>query len=264
LDDAEILASEEHDLASPVFSLLKLHTLSLIATPVSLLFGASLPNLTNLTITSYHSEEVDEQTLAAQALGFVTENGGPDWLGGFPGPQPHPHQTPSHTSSFLQKHGANLRKITLLSAPDWPPIPFNPPRDLLTLCPMLEELTFTADKRALDDGSLQLDLPATAHPLRTLTLGRPNEELLQCLETALRTNAEPTSPTTLSGRSPIANTRQASLLPNFSLVKFTSVKWLKLVSLRAQSTGTSGGMRQWKAALRRYGIRVVDADNAES
>lgn len=257
----------------------QLRSLSLIAvTPHSPVFGvlleSSLPNLTKLVITSYHSEEIDEQVAAAQALGLPVPDGGPGLVGGFPGPQQAAPPTDAFplttvTSLFLQRHGHSLRYLTLLSAPDWPPIPFVPPKDLLITCPNLVHLTLSNEKHGGSFGapSLKLDFPERPHPLTTITLSRPNETLLNSLDGMLRTNVtKPASPTNgrATIRSPIANTRQTSFLPHLSLVKFTSVRWLKLASRGALNTGTSGGMRQWKGVLRRYGVRVLDMENAES
>ncbi|KAG8901631.1 hypothetical protein FRB99_005191 [Tulasnella sp. 403] len=291
-------------------SLEHLHELSLIATPISQVFitllDTPLPALRSLTLTSYHSEAVDEQILAAQALGLPVPDGGPGLIGGFPGPQPtfpipatnngtNDPSTPSFTSLFLKTHGQGLHKLTLVSAPDWPPMPFTPPRDLLITSPHLFHLFLIMEKNTGSLGSpqLHLDAPPKPHPLRTISLTRPNEALLSSLEVALRTTVTPpkqpmattaanqngltlaqalraTGPSTIYLRggsrlaSPIANTRQTSLFPSLSTVKFTSVRWLKLTSRGALNAGTSGGMRQWKSVLRRYGVRVLDMDNAEA
>jgi len=199
-------------------------------------------------------------------LGLPTQTGGPALVGGFPGPQNILPQSLelNFTSTFLQTHGSNLSRLTLLSAPDWPPVQFTPPKDLLVSCPILRDLALISQKHSgsITSISLSLDPPVKPHPLRRVSLARPNEELLSSLESALRFNVTSSSVTPL-GRSPIANTRQTSLLPSLSLVKFTSVRWLKLNSDVALRAGTSGGMRQWRTVLRRYGVLVLDMDNSE-
>ncbi|KAG8981307.1 hypothetical protein FRB90_007349 [Tulasnella sp. 427] len=284
-------AEEEHDdeaddASEPrqLLSLPKLQRLSLIAIPRSPVFlallKASLPSLVDLTLTSYRAEEVDEQVLAAQALGLpVDGQGGPGWVGGFPGPQllPIPISSSASTSLFLQNHGEGLTKLTLLRAPDWPPIPFAPPRELLTTSPNLKFLHFINEKHSgnLESPSIRLDPPLKPHPLTDLTLSRPNDDLLPSLEAILRkssSNSNQNQSTPVSGsppritfsRSPIANTRETSLLPHLATVHFTSVRWLKLASRGAQNTGTNAGMKQWKAALRRYGVKVVDMDGNDA
>ncbi|KAG9041141.1 hypothetical protein FS837_012682 [Tulasnella sp. UAMH 9824] len=275
-EEAEDDASEPRQL----LSLTNLQRLSLIAVPRSPVFlallGASLPNLVDLTLTSYRAEEVDEQVLAAQALGIpIGGHGGPALVGGFPGPQQPviPLSSSSSTSLFLQNHGEGLTKLTLLRAPDWPPIPFAPPRDLLTTSPNLKWLNFINEKHSgnLETPSIRLDPPTKPHPLTDLTLSRPYEDLLSSLETILRKSIATQSPSTSSSppkvssfRSPISNTRETSVLPRLSTVHFTSVRWLKLASRGAQNTGTNAGMKQWKATLRRYGVRVVDMDGNEA
>lgn len=277
-EDAEEEA-EEDDAGEPrqLLSLPNLQRLSLIAVPRSPVFlallRASLPSLVDLTLTSYRAEEVDEQVLAAQALGIpIDGQGGPGLIGGFPGPQQPaiPLSSSSSTSLFLQNHGEGLTKLTMLRAPDWPPIPFAPPPDLLTTSPNLKYLHFINEKHSgnMDAPSIRLDPPTKPHPMTDMTLSRPNEDLLSSLENILRkSSSQSTSgspPRTSSFRSPIANTRETSLLPHLSTVHFTSVRWLKLASRGAQNTGTNAGMKQWKAALRRYGVRVVDMEGNEA
>ncbi|KAG8910208.1 hypothetical protein FRC01_006468, partial [Tulasnella sp. 417] len=281
-DELDEEAEEEDDAGEPrqLLSLPNLQRLSLIAVPWSPVFlallRASLPNLVDLTLTSYRAEEVDEQVLAAQALGIpIDGQAGPALVGGFPGPQqqPIPLSSSSSTSLFLQNHGEGLTKLTLLRAPDWPPIPFAPPRDLLTTSPNLKYLHFINEKHSgnLETPSIRLDPPTKPHPLTHMTLSRPNEDLLASLEAILRkSTANQSSPSSgsppriSSFRSPIANRRETSLLPHLSTIHFTSVRWLKLASRGAQNTGTNAGMKQWKAALRRYGVRVVDMEGNDA
>lgn len=274
-DEVDLPSPDDDSLASSSGSL-PLRTLALIAIPHSSIFPfllkQQLPQLRHLTMTAYHVEQVDEQVAAAHAMGIAVAAGGPGLVGGFPGPQPsHPQVNEAATTAlFLDAHGSNLETLTLLTAPDWPPIPLTLPRNLLESCPNLRLLNLAfASGQVMGSPVLQFAPPSKPHPLTEIQLSKPAEDLLSCIDAALKTNASPVSASTrvvraFPSRSPIANTRQTSLLPKLQTVKFTAARWLKLKSRGALNTGVSGGMRHWKTTLRRYGVRVLDTDGLEA
>ncbi|KAG8886930.1 hypothetical protein FRB98_000758 [Tulasnella sp. 332] len=256
-----------------------LHSLSVIAIPDSLvaaaLYSATLPSLRTLNLTSYHSTPVDDQVLAAQALGIATTpTGGPGLIGGFPGPQSSlSSETSSSTAMFLETHGKHLASLTVRAPPDWPPLPFTPPTDILRSCPRLRDLAFVDGKSGYGSAAagfeaerlLRFDMPEQPHPLQSITISRPEDALLSSLESALRPHKAPASTGSRripsSSSSPIANTRSTSLLPELMTVSFVSARWMKSsYSSGALNAGTSGGMRRWRACLRRFGVRVLDMD----
>lgn len=263
---------------SSILSLPRLHTLGLLALPLSpiptALCSIPLPSLRSLTLTSYHGTPLDDQALAAQALGIPTPDGGPGFIGGFAGPQATSNRLANLTATFLEAHGGELTQLTLLASSDWPPVAFMPPATLLVMCPKLVNLSLLGGKMEQASHtitSLRLTPPSARHPLRSVSLNRPDDALLKSLEACLRAKADsPISQTPYrsssrlvrsSSSSPIANTRSSSLLPHLTTVQFLSVRWLKsLYSSGALNTGTSGGMRRWRASLRLFGVKVFDMD----
>ncbi|KAG8993613.1 hypothetical protein FRB94_010526 [Tulasnella sp. JGI-2019a] len=268
----DIEPMDRHDIHLHLPALRSLSVIAIPDSPVAAaLYSASLPSLRNLVLTSYHTHPVDDQVLAAQALGIATTpTGGPGLVGGFPGPQPTPSSS-SSTSIFLDAHGAQLTNLTLKAPPDWPPLPFTPPTTILSTCPRLHDLALVDGKSGHGSSAagfeaerlLRFDMPDKPHPLQFVTISRPDDTLLSSLEAGLRPHKAPSPrrPSLSSSSSPIANTRSTSLLPNLGMIRFTSVRWMKSTySAGALNAGTSGGMRRWRACLRRFGVRVLDMD----
>ncbi|PFH52338.1 hypothetical protein AMATHDRAFT_46456 [Amanita thiersii Skay4041] len=135
----------------------------------------------------------------------------------------------SLTSNFIEIHGEGLRSLLFRTLKSWPTYLHPSPTLVLQTCPSLQHL------------SLENPLPSLTlvenHPLRILSIPRPNSEFWRVLEKLLPN------------------------LPALRVVRMRDVRWLKGgISVRAQETGTQGEMREWVRRLGRYGVHVLDAD----
>ncbi|KAG8924685.1 hypothetical protein FRC02_010266 [Tulasnella sp. 418] len=276
LEVLEIIGQGTDDLepSSPIvpvpppspLSLNHLHTLSLVATPVSpvvvSLIETPLPSLSTLTMTSYHTHEQDEQAIIATQLGLAPSPVG--MIGGFPGPMHDGSTTSTLTSLFLEKHGQNLTSLILCSASDWPPVPFTPPPNLLKSAPNLRHLTLLSKATGPPDPIL-FEQPDQPHPLETITLNKPVDGLLQCLDECMKPPRNTAFSIKQVGRSPQTArnwTPSKGKLPNLTCVHFLAVKWLRMRGI-PMNAGTNGGMKEWSLVLRRYGIKVYDMEDKE-
>ena len=203
-----------------------LHTLAIIAAPHAPIFGklikTPLPSLRNLTLTSYHTPFVDEQAAAFVALGLGAGPGG----AGFGAP---PAGTPpTSTSLFLTAHGPSLIRLTLLSAPDWPPIPFSPPADVLQLAPNLLHLVFSCKSSSPLLYSPRFDKLTSPHPLKTIIMNRPpaGDDMLWFFEESVRGKAKEMGAKVGSGAALLSST------PNSTV---------RMVSYRGQGPSSTGG-----------------------
>jgi len=113
-----------------------------------------------------------------------------------------------------------------------------PPPPILTSCPELQYLS-------LDQPLPALTLPAPAqdgesphsHPLRVLTIPRPNARLLRDVEALL------------------------PRLPSLTVVRVRAVRWLRAgVSGKALEAGVQGEMRGWRRKFAHRGVRLVDGE----
>ncbi|KAL5533560.1 hypothetical protein ACEPAG_20 [Sanghuangporus baumii] len=154
VDDIDMSRSspEPMDKAPPLFHLSHLHTLTILATPMSplllRLINSPLPALQTVIITPY---------------------------GDLQPPQ-------SGISEFLAAHGESIRTLVLHTPKTWPIARYPPPRSLLYILPNLNQLS-------LETSGLALDAPPSSqsqkHPLTSIWISRPTsglrEELLRII-----------------------------------------------------------------------------------
>jgi hypothetical protein len=118
-----------------------------------------------------------------------------------------------------------------------------PPPPVLTCCPELHYLAL--DQQLLP--VLALLEPAqdggggsgsgSPHPLRVLTIARPNARFLREVEALL------------------------PRLPSLRVVRARAVRWLRAgVSSKALEAGVQGEMHEWRRRFARRGVRLVDGD----
>ncbi|KAH9977307.1 hypothetical protein BGW80DRAFT_845474 [Lactifluus volemus] len=148
-------------------------------------------------------------------------------------------------STLLSAHGCNLTSLRI-NIPRYPlPILSTgtgdpPPWSVLTSCPELHRLT-------LNYPLPSLTLPAAPpvpgvpppqpHPLRVLTIPRPNARFLRGLEVLL------------------------PRLPSLTVIRVRSVRWLRAgVSGKALEAGVQGEMHEWRRRFLRRGVRLVDGE----
>ncbi|QRW22316.1 dUTP diphosphatase [Rhizoctonia solani] len=227
-------------------------------TPIyRMLTRASLPALRDLTLTTTPTIQVEAP--------------GPE-----PGAAPAPttdfsafnHSTP--TTVFLEHHGSQVHRLSLVPTQQWPPAPAPAPEDLLLQCPEIRELTLcmplplrllppesSKPRGAAPVSPLLARLalspepgarpptppppstsPTPSYPLSTLIIPVPTHAFLACL----------TSPS----------------LQNLREVRFSSAKWLrKGMGRTAQGAGVNGEMMRWRRELKRGGIKVLDSEGKE-
>ena len=134
--------------------------------------------------------------------------------------------------AFIQNHGSKLTSLHLYAHKSWPTMLFPSPTTLLHTCPKLYHLS-------LENPLPQLSICSIypRHPLRILSIPRPNADFLGVLESLL------------------------PKLSSLSIVRARDVRWLRRgMTSRAQEAGVQGEMRDWSRRLGRRGIQVVDAD----
>lgn len=134
--------------------------------------------------------------------------------------------------AFIQTHGSKLTSLHLYAHKSWPTMLFPSPTTLLHTCPRLYHLS-------LENPLPQLSICSIypRHPLRILSIPRPNADFLAVLESLL------------------------PKLPSLSIVRARDVRWLRRgMTSRAQEAGVQGEMRDWNRRLGRRGIQVLDAD----
>ncbi|KAJ7664947.1 hypothetical protein B0H17DRAFT_1162725 [Mycena rosella] len=136
------------------------------------------------------------------------------------------------SSLFIATHGASLRSLLLFTPKSWPTRLHPSPQTLLCTSPALRHLSL---EKPLPS---QLALPPDgSHPLKILSVPRPDPQFWVVLERLLRG------------------------LPELCAVRVRDVRWLrKGMGLRAQEAGVQGEMREWRRRLLRRGIRVLDAE----
>ncbi|OCH87477.1 hypothetical protein OBBRIDRAFT_154957 [Obba rivulosa] len=131
---------------------------------------------------------------------------------------------------FIEVHGSSLTSLHLFTLNSWPTAMFPSPNTILHTCPNLYHL------------SLEKPLPAvlptkSPHPLKILSIPRPDAQFLPVLEALLPS------------------------LPDLKLIHARDVRWLRGgVSPRARTAGVQGEMVAWRRRLARRGIELVDAD----
>jgi hypothetical protein len=144
-------------------------------------------------------------------------------------------------AALLAAHGRGLTSLRI-----------NTPRDLFTStgdvplppvlvsCPELQYLALGQPLPVLLVPSSALDGNGESprpHPLRVLTIPRPNARFLREVEALL------------------------PRLPSLNVVRVKSVRWLRAgVSSKALEAGVQGEMREWRRRFARRAVRVVDGE----
>ena len=191
----------------PPLSLPRLHTLMILSLPrsplLSSLVRSPLPSLRHLMVTPY--------------------DGVPSAL----------------TSALVSTHGATLYTLAFHTPKTWPPVRGSTPATLLHTSPNLRALSLTLPLPTL---IAPPPTPATGHPLRILSLLRPDPAYLYKLEAWL----------------------YLGLLQCLEEVHMREVRWLRAgLSSRAAEAGVQGEMREWKRRLGRWRVRVMDLTGKE-
>jgi hypothetical protein len=142
--------------------------------------------------------------------------------------------------ALLAAHGRNLISLSISTArhlPIAPPTGDTRPLALLGSCPELQFLALDHPLPALAPPASQSDERQQPHPLRVLTIPRPNARFLRELEVLL------------------------PHLPSLGVVRARTVRWLRAgVSGKALEAGVQGEMHEWRRRLARKGVRVVDGE----
>ncbi|GJE87688.1 hypothetical protein PsYK624_037710 [Phanerochaete sordida] len=175
----------------------KLAIISMHCSPVMFsLLHTSLPSLTHLTLTPYDDTSVPS----------------------------------SLVPRFIETHGAGLTSLHLYAPKAWPTMLFPSPTNLLETCPKLNHLSLENPLPTLVFGSTY-----QKHPLKILSLPRPEARYLRSLESLL------------------------PKLPALKVVRARDVRWLRAgMSSHAHVAGVQGEMRDWRQRLARRGIAMVD------
>ena len=161
------------------------------------LLHSALPSLTHLTVTPYDD--------------IFTPN--------------------SLVPRFIEKHGAELTSLHLFAPKVWPTMHFPSPTTLLHTCPKLNHLSLENPLPTLTICSIY-----PKHPLRILSIPRPEPAFLRVIESLL------------------------PKLPALKVVRARDVRWLRAgMSSHANVAGVQGEMRDWRQRLARRDIVVVDA-----
>ncbi|KAI9511340.1 hypothetical protein F5148DRAFT_1274298 [Russula earlei] len=143
---------------------------------------------------------------------------------------PYGGQRTSQLSALLAAHGRGLPRHLLVPIGDLPAPP------VLTSCPELHYLSLDRPLPVLTLPALAQDAESShPHPLRVVTIPRPNARFLREVEAVL------------------------PRLPSLTVVRVRAVRWLRSgVSGKALEAGVQGEMRDWRCRLMRKGVRLVD------
>lgn len=142
--------------------------------------------------------------------------------------------------ALLAVHGRNLISLSISKAQHLPisqTTGDTRPLALLGSCPGLQYLALDHPLPVLAPPASQSDDRPQPHPLRVLTIPRPNRRFLRELEGIL------------------------PYLPALSVIRARTVRWLRAgVSGKALEAGVQGEMHEWRYRLARKGVRVVDGE----
>jgi hypothetical protein len=215
LDPDSLRDEAKADALPPPLHLPNLESLYLSAIPIAQLFIAllrtPLPKLRNLAVTPYSGRHTAQMSalLASHGRGLTSLR----------------INTPRHLST---------------STGD---VPLPP---VLTSCPELQYLALEQPLPVLLAPSTPSSAPALGddgessrppHPLRVLTVPRPNARFLREVEALL------------------------PRLPLLSVVRARGVRWLRAgVSRKALEAGVQGEMHEWRRRFGRRGVRLVDSE----
>jgi hypothetical protein len=157
---------------------------------------------------------------------------------------PHSDEHTAQLSALLATNGRSLISLRINTPRHLPTSTGDvPPPPLLTSCPELHYLAL--DQQLLP--VLKLLEPTQdvgrgagsprPHPLRILTIPRPNARFLREVEALL------------------------PYLPSLTVVRARAVRWLRAgVSGKALEAGVQGEMHEWRRRFARRGVRLVDGD----
>lgn len=136
------------------------------------------------------------------------------------------------TSALVLAHGDKLHNLFFHTPKNWPPERYNTPHDILRTATNLQHLFLTPPLPSLI-------APSSPHPLRILSIPRPNAAYLRSLEAWLG----------------------CGLLPRLKDVHVQHVKWIRSgLSSRAAEAGVQGEMKEWQRRLGKWKVRVVDTN----
>ncbi len=153
---------------------------------------------------------------------------------------PHSERPTAQLSALLTTHGRSLISLRIntpwhlpTSTGDNVPAPL-----VLTSCPELHYLAL--DQQLLPVLTLEPTQDVGSgqpHPLRVLTILRPNARFLREVEALL------------------------PHLPSLTVIRVRAVRWLRAgVSGKASEAGVQGEMHEWRRRFARRGVRLVDGD----
>jgi len=148
--------------------------------------------------------------------------------------------TAPQLGALLTAHGRKLISLSISTTRHLPVSPTTSdtrPLALLGFCPELQYLALDHPLPALAPPAAQSNERPQLHPLRVLTIPRPNARFLRELEVLL------------------------PHLPALSVIRARTVRWLRAgVSGKALEAGVQGEMREWRRRFARKGVRVVDGE----
>jgi len=165
---------------------------------------------------------------------------------------PHNDRHTAQLSALLVTNGRNLISLRINTPQHLPTspgdVPATPP--ILTSCPelhylaldqqLLPVLTLLEPVQDVGSGSSGDSAGSGSprpHPLRVLTIPRPNARFLREVEALL------------------------PHLPSLTVVRARAVRWLRAgVSGKALEAGVQGEMHDWRRRFARRGVRLVDGD----
>ncbi|KAF8591369.1 hypothetical protein K439DRAFT_998124 [Ramaria rubella] len=142
----------------------------------------------------------------------------------------------AQTSAIVSAHGSRLHTLAFHTPKTWPPSRHETSTELLHALPALQALSLTSPLPSLT-------APLMAHPLRILSLPRPDLPYLWKLEAWL----------------------YLGLLQNLEEVHIREVKWIRSgVCHHAAEAGVQGDMKEWTRRLARWRVRVLDINGMEN
>ncbi|KAF8516322.1 hypothetical protein BU17DRAFT_92891 [Hysterangium stoloniferum] len=194
--------------------------ISHLSTPPSTpLLPLSLPNLHSLMILSIPKSPLLESLIRAYLPSLrhlmVT---------------PYDNVQSALTTALVIEHGHKLHTLAFQTPKMWPPARYATSTELLHVSPCLQALSLTLPLPPLS-------MPNQAHPLRIISLPRPDLTYLWRLEAWLF----------------------IGLLPQLEEIHIREVKWIRSgLSSRAAEAGVQGEMKEWQRRLDRWKVRVLD------
>jgi hypothetical protein len=221
LDPGSLRDEAEAAALPPPLHLPNLESLYLSAIPISQLFIAllrtPLPELRHLAVTPYSGRHTAQLStlLAAHGRGLTSLR----------------INTPRHLSTST---GDVPLPPVLTSCPELRYLALDQPLPVLLAPPIPTPTPSPAPALDNDDNG---ESPRSPHPLRVLTVPRPNARFLREVEALL------------------------PHLPLLGVVRARAVRWLRAgVSRKALEAGVQGEMHEWRRRFARRGVRLVDSE----